>query len=112
MAPTPEEDPDFSLEDVRYPSIRYFASPIQNAFGPHVHDPRSGQIITSAIDWYHNVMRLLRNWYFIQTAAANAEARATQDDDEVIDELVRFVSDHEVGQTLGYTHNFRSSDVT
>lgn len=112
MAPTPEEDPDFSLEDVRYPSIRYFASPIQNAFGPHVHDPRSGQIITSAIGWYHNVMRLLRNWYFIQTAAANPEARATQFDDEVMGELIRFVSAHEVGHTLGLPHNFGSSYAT
>jgi len=109
MAPTPEEDPDFSLEDTRYPSIRYFASPIQNAFGPHVHDPRSGQIMTSAIGWYHNVMRLLRNWYFIQTAAANPEARATQFDDDVMGELIRFVSAHEVGHTLGLPHNWGSS---
>jgi len=109
MAPTPEEDPDFSLEDARYPTIRYFASPIQNAFGPHVHDPRSGQIMTSAIGWYHNVMRLLRNWYFIQTAAANPEARAVQFDDEVMGELIRFVGAHEVGHTLGLPHNFGSS---
>jgi len=112
MAPTPEEDPDFSLEDIRYPSIRYFASPIQNAFGPHVHDPRSGQIMTSAIGWYHNVMRLLRNWYFIQTAAANPEAQATQFEDEVMGELIRFVAAHEVGHTLGLPHNFGSSYAT
>ncbi|MEX0945171.1 MAG: zinc-dependent metalloprotease [Balneolaceae bacterium] len=112
MAPTPEEDPDFSLEDIRYPSIRYFASPIQNAFGPHVHDPRSGQIMTSAIGWYHNVMRLLRNWYFIQTSAANPEARATQFEDDVMGELIRFVAAHEVGHTLGLPHNFGSSYAT
>lgn len=112
MAPTPEEDPEFSLEDIRYPTIRYFASPIQNAFGPHVHDPRSGEIMTSAIGWFHNVMRLLRNWYFIQTAAANEEARATQFDDEVMGELIRFVSAHEVGHTLGLPHNWGSSHAT
>jgi len=112
MAPTPEEDPEFSLEDIRYPSIRYFASPIQNAFGPHVHDPRSGEIMTSAIGWFHNVMRLLRNWYFVQTAAANEEARATQFDDEVMGELIRFVSAHEVGHTLGLPHNWGSSHAT
>lgn len=109
MAPSPEEDPDFSLEDIRYPSIRYFASPIQNAFGPHVHDPRSGQIMSSAIGWHHNIMRLLRNWYFIQTAASNPEARFTQFDDDVMGELIRFVSAHEVGHTLGLPHNFGSS---
>jgi len=112
MAPTPEEDPDFSLEDVRYPSIRYFASPIPNAFGPHVHDPRSGQILTSAIGWYHNVMTLLRNWYFIQTAAANPEARGVEFEDEVMGELIRFVSAHEVGHTLGLPHNWGSSYAT
>lgn len=109
MAPTPEEDPDFSLEDVRYPSIRYLASPIQNAYGPHVHDPRSGQILTSAIGWYHNVMNLLRNWYFVQTAAANPEARKTEFEDEVMGQLIRFVSAHEVGHTLGLPHNWGSS---
>jgi len=109
IAPTPEEDPDFSPEDARYTMIRYFASPIQNAYGPHVRDPRSGQIITSSIGWYHNVMNLLRNWFFIQTAAANPDARKVDMDDDVMGELVRFVSAHEVGHTLGLPHNFGSS---
>lgn len=112
MAPTEEEDPDFSPEDSRYSMIRYFASPTQNAYGPHVHDPRSGQIITSSIGWFHNVANLLRNWYFVQTAAANPEARAVDMDDEVMGELIRFVSAHEVGHTLGLPHNFGSSYAT
>lgn len=107
--PTPEEDPEFSPEDVRYSVIRYFASPIQNAYGPHVHDPRTGQILESDIGWYHNVMNLLRNWFFIQTAAANPDARGVQFDDEVMGQLIRFVSAHEVGHTLGFPHNFGSS---
>ncbi|MEX2601189.1 MAG: zinc-dependent metalloprotease [Balneolaceae bacterium] len=107
--PTPEEDPDFSPEDVRYSMIRYFASPIQNAYGPHVNDPRSGEIITSSIGWYHNVMQLLRNWFFVQTAAVNPESRTTQFDDEVMGQLIRFVSAHEVGHTLGLPHNWGSS---
>lgn len=109
MPPTPEEDPDFNPEDARYSMIRYFASPIQNAYGPHVRDPRSGEIITSSIGWYHNVMNLLRNWFFIQTAAANPEARFVDMSDEVMGELIRFVSAHEVGHTLGLPHNFGSS---
>ncbi|REL29193.1 DUF5117 domain-containing protein [Rhodohalobacter sp. SW132] len=112
MAPTEEEDPDFSPEDVRYSMIRYFASSTQNAYGPHVNDPRSGQIITSSIGWFHNVANLLRNWYFVQTAAANPEARAVDMDDEVMGELIRFVSAHEVGHTLGLPHNFGSSYAT
>lgn len=108
-APTPEEDPTWSPEDARYSVIRYFASDIQNAYGPHVSDPRSGEILESDIGWYHNVMNLLRNWFFIQTAAINPAARSVRFDDEVMGRLVRFVSSHEVGHTLGLPHNFASS---
>jgi hypothetical protein len=107
--PTAEEDPDWSPEDVRYSVIRYISTDIQNAQGPHVHDPRTGEILESDILWYHNVMNLLRNWYLIQTAAANPEARAVQFDTEVMGELIRFVSAHEVGHTLGLPHNMGSS---
>lgn len=109
LPPTKEEDPEFSPEDVRYSVIRYFASPIQNAYGPHVHDPRTGQILESDIGWYHNVMNLLRNWFFIQTSAANPDARGVEFDDEIMGELIRFVSAHEVGHTLGFPHNMGSS---
>ena len=108
-APTKEEDPDWSPEDARYSVIRYFASDIQNAYGPHVSDPRSGEILESDIGWYHNVMNLLRNWYFIQTAAINPDAQSVQFKDEVMGRLVQFVSSHEVGHTLGLPHNFASS---
>lgn len=109
LAPTKEEDPDWSPEDARYSVIRYFASDIQNAYGPHVSDPRSGEILESDIGWYHNVMNLLRNWFFIQTAAINPDAQSVQFKDEVMGRLVQFVSSHEVGHTLGLPHNFASS---
>ncbi len=107
--PTPEEDPDWSPEDVRYSVVRYLASPIPNANGPHVSDPRSGEILESDINWYHNVMTLLRNWFFVQTAAINPEARGVAFKDEIMGRLIRFVSAHEVGHTIGLPHNMGSS---
>ena len=89
--------------------IRYLASSVQNASGPHVHDPRTGQILESDIQWYHNVMNLLRNWYFVQTAAFHEDARGIEFSDEVMGELIRFVSAHEVGHTIGLQHNMQAS---
>ena len=109
--PSKEEDPDWSPEDVRYSVVRYLASPSLNANGPHTSDPRSGEIIESDINWYHNVMKLLRNWLFVQTAAVNPDARKTEFKNEVMGELIRFVSSHEVGHTLGLPHNFGSSSA-
>ena len=109
MAPTPEEDPEYSPEDVRYSVIRYLASPIPNANGPHVSDPRSGEILESDINWYHNVMTLLHNWFFIQTAAINPDARGNSFKTETMGELIKFVSSHELGHTIGLPHNMGSS---
>ena len=107
--PSKEEDPDWSPEDVRYSVVRYLASPIPNANGPHVSDPRSGEILESDINWYHNVMTLLKNWFFIQTSAINPDARGNEFKTEVMGRLIRFVSSHEVGHTLGLPHNMGSS---
>lgn len=107
-----DKDTTLSLEDARYSVIRYFASDIENAYGPNVHDPRTGEIIESHIGWYHNVMNLLRKWYMVQGAAVDARARKPKFDDELMGQLVRFVSSHEVGHTLGLRHNFGSSHAT
>jgi len=107
--PTVEEDPDWSPEDVRYSVVRYLASPIPNANGPHVSDPRSGEILESDINWYHNVMTLLHNWFFVQTAAINPDAQKPGFKDDVMGRLIRFVSSHEVGHTMGLPHNMGSS---
>ena len=109
--PTKEEDPDWSPEDVRYSTVRYLASPSLNANGPHVSDPRSGEIIESDINWYHNVMKLLRNWYFVQTAAVNPDSRGVEFKNDVMGELIRFVSSHEFGHTIGLPHNMGSSSA-
>ncbi len=107
MPPSPEEDPDWDPADARINIIRYLASPVQNASGPRFFDPRTGEILGTHIQWHHNVMNLLRNWFFVQAAAANPDARGVAFDDEVMGELIRFVSAHEVGHTLGLPHNMK-----
>lgn len=111
VAPTREQDSTWSLEDARFSAIVYKPSDIPNASGPHVHDPRSGEIMESHINWYHNVMRLLRNWYFVQCSPNDPRARKMKFDDELMGDLIRFVSSHEVGHTLGLRHNFGSSSA-
>jgi len=108
----PENDPTMSLEDARFSVIRYFASDIENAYGPNVADPRSGEILESHIGWYHNVMKLVHDWYMIQTAAVDPRSRRMKYDDNLMGDLIRFVSSHEVGHTLGLRHNMGSSSKT
>ncbi|WEK36178.1 MAG: zinc-dependent metalloprotease [Candidatus Pseudobacter hemicellulosilyticus] len=112
IAPTPQEDSSWSLEDARYSAIVYKPSDIPNAMGPHVHDPRTGEILESHINWYHNVMSLLRNWYLIQASPSDPNARKAHFDDELMGQLIRFVSSHEVGHTLGLPHNMGASAAT
>ncbi len=108
----PENDTTMSMEDARYSVIRYFASSTENAMGPEVHDPRSGEILESHIQWYHNVMKLLHSWYMIQAGAVDPRARKMKFDDDLMGDLIRFVSSHEVGHTLGLYHNMGSSSKT
>ena len=107
-----DKDSTLNLEDARFSVLRYLPSDIENAYGPNVHDPRSGEIIESHIAWYHNVMKLLHDWYMIQTAAVDPRARKMEFDDELMGNLIRFVSSHEVGHTLGLRHNMGSSSRT
>ncbi len=110
-APTFEEDSTWSLEDARHSAIVYKPSSTPNASGPHINDPRSGEIIESHVNWYHNVMSLLHKWYFIQCSPSDPAAREMTLDTELMGELIRFVSSHEVGHTLGLRHNFLASAI-
>jgi hypothetical protein len=110
-APTPDEDPDWSPEDARHSVIRWLPSTVQNASGPHVHDPRTGEILETDIQFHHNVMNLVRDWYFVQVGPLDPRARTLPLPDELMGELLAYVAAHEVGHTLGFQHNMKASSL-
>lgn len=109
--PTPEEDPEFDPDDVRYSTVRYVANLTRNAMGPSVADPRTGEIIESDIIWYHNHLRSYRNRLMVETGAANPAARTLRMDADLIGETVKQVIAHEIGHALGLPHNMIASSA-
>ena len=105
-------DGSISLDDARYSAIRYLPSETENAYGPRIVDPRSGEIIEAHICWYHNVMNLLTKWYMVQCGPLDKRAQTMMFDDKLMGELIRFVSSHEVGHSLGLRHNMGASSAT
>lgn len=106
-APSQEEDPHWHMEDVRLNVVRWTPSGRQNAMGPVVIDPRSGEVISSRVILWHDVLRLLETWYFTQVSALDPRGRKLPLPEDIIGELLRYVVSHEVGHALGLRHNFK-----
>lgn len=107
----PKDDPEFDPDNIKYSCIRYAPIAIANAMGPSWVDPRSGEILNASVYVYHDVMKLLNNWLFVQTAQADERVRAVTIPEEVIGDGLRYVVAHEVGHCLGYMHNMSASAV-
>ena len=111
VAPLPAENENWSLEDSRHSAIVYKPSSIANAAGPIITDPRSGEILETHINWYHNLMSILQEWYMIQCAPNDLRAQKMEFDNKLMGQIIRSVASHEVGHTLGLTHNFAASST-
>lgn len=109
--PSKEEDPEFDPEDVRYSVIRWVPSMIPNAYGPHLSDPRSGEILNADVVIYHNIMQLQRDWYVTQAGAVDPRAQTLPLPDALMGDLVAFVVTHEIGHALGFPHNMKASSL-
>jgi hypothetical protein len=101
----PENDPDWSPEDVRHTVIRWLPSTTENAVGPHVSDPRTGEILNGSVRMFHNILNLQRDWYFTQAAAIDPRARTFPMPDTLMGRLLEFVVAHEIGHTIGLQHD-------
>src|SRR5690606_7212056 len=110
-APTPEEDPHWSPDDVRYTVVRWLASTMENAQGPRVVDPRTGEILNGSVRIFHNILTVLRDMYFAQAAALDPRARRLPLPDSLMGRLLRYVVAHEIGHTLGLQHNFKAAST-
>jgi hypothetical protein len=110
-APDKSQDPTWDPEDARWSVIRWVADPTQNAMGPHVHDPRSGEVISAHIIFWHDIVKLVQMWYFVQCSAVDPRATKLPLPDDLTGELLRYVAAHEVGHTLGLRHNHRASSA-
>jgi len=67
---------------------------VETAIGPHISDPRTGEILNADLQFFHNVMNLQRNWYFLQVGPLDLRAQKLPLPDELMGRLIEFVCAH------------------
>ena len=109
--PTAEEDPQFDPDNLKYSCIRYVPDATMNAMGPSWVDPVTGEILNASVLVYNDVIKLINNWRFVQTAQVDEKVRAVKMPQDIIDESMVYVISHEIGHTLGLMHNMGASSA-
>ncbi len=109
--PTEKEDPTFDPDNLKYSCIRYSPSATMNAMGPSWVDPVTGEILNASVIVYNDIIKLINNWRFIQTAQVDERVRSKKMPQDVVDESMVYVIAHEIGHTLGLMHNMGASSA-
>ncbi|MBB6099153.1 hypothetical protein HNR42_002589 [Deinobacterium chartae] len=110
-AEDPPSTPDWNPADTRVSVIRWLAQPVENAMGPSIIDPRSGEILAAHVLIYEDVLKLAQSLYYLLASPNDPQARTLPLSDEKIGQMLRYIVSHEVGHTLGLRHNHRASQA-
>jgi hypothetical protein len=105
----PTNDPEWSAEDARYSVVRWV--PPTGMSASLIHDPRSGEVLSSNIDVFPNVPTFGEDWYFVQTAPLDKRVQQYPVPLDVRGELIRYLVAHQVGHTLGLQHNRKAGSA-